>query len=362
MSIQPGYSNAGELLLTRAGELADWIVDRQYDLQPELMERYGPIGKVKTRQDTLYSLQFLAESVMVDSPKLFVQYISWLKILLEGFGITSQDLVINLRLTDNALEELLEHPGKTMLRDHLLLGIERIKEPEEYPSFIRQDNPLYEEARKYLDLLSAGNRREALELVEGLLENEVAIKDIYKYIFQITQYEIGRLWQMGDMNVAQEHFCTAATQFIMSSLYGRWIVHSRDGYRLLATCVGQEQHEIGIRMIADFFEMEGWNTYYLGANVPQRNVIEAIIDYSVDLVALSATMAFHVHLIKDLIVAIRADERTTHVKIMVGGQPFNMDARLWHEVGADGFAIDADQAVKAAADLLSHIAQGGSTS
>ena len=42
---------------------------------------------------------------------------------------------------------------------------------------------------------------------------------------------------------------------------------------MVATCIGGELHEIGIRMVADFFEMEGWDTYYLGANTPADAVV-----------------------------------------------------------------------------------------
>ncbi|WP_440120087.1 hypothetical protein [Paenibacillus sp. QZ-Y1] len=37
---------------------------------------------------------------------------------------------------------------------------------------------------------------------------------------------------------------------------------------MVAACVGSEQHEIGLRMLTDVFEMEGWDTYYLGQMFP----------------------------------------------------------------------------------------------
>ncbi|WP_025719581.1 cobalamin B12-binding domain-containing protein [Paenibacillus sp. 1-18] len=60
----------------------------------------------------------------------------------------------------------------------------------------------------------------------------------------------------------------------------------------MAACVGSEQHEIGLRMLADLFEMDGWDTYYLGANVPDWSLVQAIVSYKADVVAISATMAY----------------------------------------------------------------------
>ena len=49
--------------------------------------------------------------------------------------------------------------------------------------------------------------------------------------------------------------------------------------------------EIGARMVADFFEMEGWDTCFLGANTPKESIIETIRAQKADLVALSDTVA-----------------------------------------------------------------------
>ena len=63
--------------------------------------------------------------------------------------------------------------------------------------------------------------------------------------------------------MAQEHYCTAATQLIMSQLYPYIFTTGKNGRVLVGTCVSGDLHEIGVRMVSDFFEMEGWDTFYL---------------------------------------------------------------------------------------------------
>ena len=70
---------------------------------------------------------------------------------------------------------------------------------------------------------------------------------------------------MNLLSVAQEHYCTAATQLVMSQLYPRIFSTERRGRTLVAARVADDLHEIGLRMVADFFEMEGWDTFYVGA-------------------------------------------------------------------------------------------------
>ncbi|MFI2857187.1 cobalamin-dependent protein [Paenibacillus sp. JSM ZJ436] len=343
---------AGDALLNEAEKLADWITEQQYNRQPDLQDRFGPSGKEKTRRDSLYTLNYLAESVLVSSPALFLHYVSWLKVLLERYKVTGEELRVNLEAMREALDERFDHQDKRTVLDYLDMGMMQSVETVTLHSYITEDNPLAKEAADYLELLLQGKRREASSLIHGLLEREIGISALYKHIFQTVQYEIGRLWQLGRVSVAQEHYCTAVTQSIISSLYPHWMTVGSKGLTLVAACVGKETHEIGLRMVADTFELHGWDTYYLGADVPDFSLLQAIEKHDADVVAISATMTYHIHLVRDLIRKIRADERYKHVKIMVGGLPFNLDPNLWREVGADGCAPDAEATVAAAEQLV----------
>ena len=109
---------------------------------------------------------------------------------------------------------------------------------------------------------------------------------------------------MNEVSVAQEHFCTAATQLIMSQLYPHIFATVKTGRCLVATAVGGELHEIGVRMMADFLEMEGWDTYYLGGNMPAESIVRSLKDRHADVVAISATISSRVSKVTELIDAI----------------------------------------------------------
>ncbi|AWB43977.1 cobalamin-binding protein [Paenibacillus sp. CAA11] len=347
-------TSVGDKLLEQAEDLAVKISDRQYELNPELQDRFGQMGKIRTIQDSLYSLRYLAESVLMNSPALFLHYISWLKILLKGYKVSDEDLSLNLRIMHDVLKKHFYHSDKSLILHHLEIGMSQLEAVEDLPTYLLEDNPLLAEAHAYLQALLNGDRNRAWEKIEKLVKDEVPVQSIYMFIFQPTQYEIGRLWQLGTINVAQEHFCTAVTQSIVSRLYPYWI-QGKAGkkYSMVAACVGNELHEIGLRMLTDFFEMEGWNTYYLGANVPSRSLVQTIGQQKAGLVAISATMTYHVHLVRDLIAEIRRDPACQNVKIIVGGLPFNIDPSLWMEVGADGYAPNAEEALETANRLVS---------
>jgi methanogenic corrinoid protein MtbC1 len=122
---------------------------------------------------------------------------------------------------------------------------------------------------------------------------------------------------------------------------------------VLTACVGGEQHALGARMVSDFFEMDGWNARYLGANTPSAVVIEAVRDTRADVLALSATMTSHIETVAEIIDLLRADAELGTTPVIVGGYPFNLAPDLWERVGADGYAPDAQAAPALAAELTS---------
>jgi len=206
-------------------------------------------------------------------------------------------------------------------------------------------------AKRYLDFLLRGERQAALDLVQDAIRSGTGIREIWLRVFQGSQYEIGRLWQSNKISVAQEHYCTAATQMIMSQLYSHVFSGPRHRRVLVTACAPGELHELGMRMVADFFEMDGWDTYHLGANMPVAALVAYVAQRRPDLLGLSATMTFHLEGVTAMIRALRASQETCGVRIMVGGHSFSRELDLWRDIGADGYARDAESALVAAGHL-----------
>jgi methylmalonyl-CoA mutase cobalamin-binding domain/chain len=342
-----------QVIDTQRDQLASAILDRQFARQPELAERYDAAMRAKCHQDTVYHLSYLSEAIAVDSPLLFADYIVWAKVLLGKLGIPAKELVVNLEVMRDTLRDTLPEYAHAIVESYIEAGLSKLPSASAtIPSFIEDGAYLSDLAKAYLDALLRAERHVASHLITEAVADGVDVKDIYIHVFQRTQHEIGRLWQMNEINVAQEHFCTAATQLIMSQLYPYIFSTQKNGRRFVATCVGGELHEIGVRMVADFLEMEGWDTFYLGANAPAASIVQEVIRRDADILGISATMTFHVSQVVRLIEALRASEVCQDVKVIVGGYPFNIEPALWQQVGADGFAPDSRQAVTMASQLV----------
>lgn len=207
-------------------------------------------------------------------------------------------------------------------------------------------------ADHYLTALLEARRHEAIRLVLAAIESgALTIPELYLGVFEPVLHEIGRRWQHNELTVAEEHYVSAATQLVMSQLYPRIFITERRGLTMIAGCAGAEFHEIGMRMVADFFELDRWDTYYLGANVPAESMIVAVRERGAHLLALSATLSEHESYVREVISALRADPALASVPVLVGGSAFRRRPELWREVGADGFG-DATVAVALATDLV----------
>jgi methanogenic corrinoid protein MtbC1 len=335
------------------GELAELIVTKQYALQPEVWKPYGHPGREKSVRDAGYHLSYLAEALEADDPALFCEYLAWVKVLFAGLKFPEHVLPETLDCTRQVLAKKLSGEVQARALEFLDLGLHSLSDaPATIPGFIAGNTPLDELARKYLEALLNGNRHRASSLILDSVKEDVSIKDIYTQVFQRSQRELGRLWQTNQISVAQEHFCTAATQMVMSQLYPYIFTGERQGRRLVAACVGGELHEIGARMVADFFEMAGWDTHFLGANMPTDGIIRTVAERQADVLALSATMTFHIGKVTEIIAALRASGASPRTRILVGGYPFNLSPELWMRVGADGYASDANTAVLEAERML----------
>lgn len=203
-----------------------------------------------------------------------------------------------------------------------------------------------EAADEYLASLLDGDKRQAVSAVFDRLDDGWTVRRIYLEILEPAQRRLGDLWQVNRISVAQEHFASAVTQLVMCQLYAIGSSESpRRGLRAVACAAGGELHEIGLRMVADFLDMAGWDSYQVGGNTPVDAICAAAIERDVHLVALSATMTDSVPVLSEAITALRADPRTAGIPIIVGGPAFQTDPQLAEKLGADGYATDAASAV-----------------
>jgi methanogenic corrinoid protein MtbC1 len=207
-------------------------------------------------------------------------------------------------------------------------------------------------AASYLIALLEGDRQKAISIVHDAASDGSNVVDLYLRVLAPAQREIGRMWLNDEINVAEEHLATATTKMVMSQLRGRGQAQPPNGKTVVAATVPDNQHDVGVQMVADIFEMHGWRTISLGANVPISDLVQATETFQADALLLSAALSRHLDAARDTIRAIRQHDRTKDTKVLVGGTAFNGVTDLAGEYGADAYAVDAIEALQLGNQLV----------
>ncbi|MDZ7762830.1 MAG: hypothetical protein U5K00_00160 [Melioribacteraceae bacterium] len=160
------------------------VLEKQYQLQPHLRKEYTERHEKLYLEDTAYHLSYLSEAVRSEEPKLFTEYIKWAKAFFKELPVKEEDLITNLEIIKGVMAE--EMPGEMhqTINKLLDLGIEIFRsEQHDISSYLIDENPLKAEAEEYLTCLISGDKKRAVEIILGLYNDGITIKDIYQNIF-----------------------------------------------------------------------------------------------------------------------------------------------------------------------------------
>ncbi|MBA2516131.1 MAG: cobalamin B12-binding domain-containing protein [Solirubrobacterales bacterium] len=192
----------------------------------------------------------------------------------------------------------------------------------------------------YLQALMDRDARRARGVIETAVEAGMPVPDIYAEIFEPALREVGHLWAIEQLNVAQEHFATSVTQGLVAVLGPQIRVPPTEGRLAIVTSAPDELHQLGVQMVSDLLEAEGWEVVSLGAATPAHDLIELVEMECPDLVALSASTAGRLPGVAEVLPRLAA--LRPRPLVVVGGSLFTGEAgELAKELGADLVISDA---------------------
>jgi methanogenic corrinoid protein MtbC1 len=170
--------------------------------------------------------------------------------------------------------------------------------------------------------------RTAVEAVEG---GAISIPTLYQEVLWPLLSHTGQAWQGGQVRIWEEHFASAVVRTIVEMLYPSVLkvkaTVPASGRSVLLACPPEEVHDLGLRMVADRFDMAGWATYYLGADTPPSELVDAARRLGVDAVVISSSTHFHRVALRHHIHQVK--EELGNVQVWVGGSAFAHSTQGW---------------------------------
>lgn len=170
----------------------------------------------------------------------------------------------------------------------------------------------------YLNSLMDGDKKQCTKIVFNLFDQKITLKEIFEELFQRSMYRIGELWERERCTIADEHVATKITEGLIELISNNYKHVNKIGKRALITCIDKEFHDLGARMVAEFFEANGWDAVFAGANIPETEIINLIEEKKPEVVGISSSFYINVIRLIKLINAIK--KKFPEQKVIVGGQ------------------------------------------
>ncbi len=209
-------------------------------------------------------------------------------------------------------------------------------------------------AEKFMQILESENKEEAVEFALELLKSEkVDIIELYSNILKPALNNMQCSLADKDICVWKEHVRTAIVRTIVECCYP-YVIAKRNNQSnikkgtVIIVCPPEEYHDLGARMVADYFTIYGYNAIFVGNNTPYDDFYNAADKINPDIIAISVSNYYNLVVTKKIIEDLRK-KINKKTKIVVGGYAFTRDSKNISIVGAD-YYTDTFEDIKIVAE------------
>jgi len=137
---------------------------------------------------------------------------------------------------------------------------------------------------------------------ENLMASMLAIYPVEQVCSQLitpTLWDIGQLWEQGQITVSVEHFASAFFRGILTNLF-HVTPDAGTGSLVILCCAPGEAHELAPLMLALLLRRVGVHVIYLGQSIEIAGLLATIRELSTSLVCVSATLPSYVDALTEL--------------------------------------------------------------
>jgi MerR family transcriptional regulator, light-induced transcriptional regulator len=167
--------------------------------------------------------------------------------------------------------------------------------------------------------------------VEAVTSGRVTIPELYRDVLTAILAATGVAWQRGSVAIWEEHLASATVRTIVEILYPGVLKAKAAappaGRAVLLACPPEESHDLGLRMVADRFDMAGWATYFLGPDTPVEEIADAAGRLGVQAIVMSSSTHYHRLAVRHAVDELK--RALPGVDVWVGGPAFAMGAEGW---------------------------------
>lgn len=191
-------------------------------------------------------------------------------------------------------------------------------------------------------------------IVSGYMDADAPLQLICLDLLTPAAVKLGNLWEDDEVDFLDVTLGLGRIQRLVRDLGRRVAAEtplSGDAGQAFLCGMPEEQHSLGLAMVAEFFVADGWGVT-VGPPLGTDDILHQIGTQWYDVVGLSAAVVERMPRIAEVIRRIREASLNADLAVMVGGRAFIDHPENVARVGADASAPDAAQGPMVARTLV----------
>lgn len=186
------------------------VTEKIYALGDTAYEQFGANGRQTCREDLEFQLEFLRSALEFGMLQPLVDYLRWLESTLAARSLPSHHLAQTLAWLAAFFRERMEPADGEVVAAALEAARRELETAATAPTSTPKPPEPWHEAAAFETALLKGSQREAMAIVNALMDAGRNLVDVEMHIIQPALYQIGEKWQANQVSVAQEHMATAS--------------------------------------------------------------------------------------------------------------------------------------------------------
>ncbi|MBM7661571.1 methanogenic corrinoid protein MtbC1 [Bacillus mesophilus] len=190
------------------------------------------------------------------------------------------------------------------------------------------------ELRQLVDFMLQGDDESAWNFISFSMNGKDRVY-FYKEILTEAMRYVGELWELNEIKVADEHIASNVCHLLIARQLAELPKQNQIelSFKGMFFCIEEEEHSLGIRMVSSLFKEHGWNTRFLGANLPVKDAIIYANRWRPEVIGISVSIVYHLPKLIQFLNEI--NQLVYEPEILVGGRitsMFEIENYLPHNV------------------------------
>ncbi len=201
------------------------------------------------------------------------------------------------------------------------------------------------------DAVVAMDEERVVELMKAVIENGVDAYEVIEKGLSHGMERAGQLFEEEEYFVPELLICSDAMYAGLDLLKPHLTRSNTDSkHKVLIGVIEGDTHDIGKNLVKIMLEAAGFELYDLGRDVPAARFVEKAGEIGADIIAISTLMTTTMDGMAEVIRLLTGANLRDRFKVIVGGGPVSQG--FAERIGADGYAANAQAAVKLARRLV----------